>query len=237
MARKLDPTIVEPSIWVPGYELIENLYRSQRTQVYRAVRQADRQNVILKLLHNPEPGLKSLIRFRNQYIVTQRLQHPGILPIETLLPYPNGLALVMPADDTCSLQDYLKNHGQPGLPLADVLTIGIQMADILHYLGEHRVLHKDIKPANILIHPDTLQIQLIDFGLASLLPKEIQELRAPKQLEGTLTYMAPEQTGRMNRGIDYRVDFYSLGVTLYELLTGQPPFSRFSHSHHLLNSK
>lgn len=225
MAPKLRPTIVEPSLRVPGYELRENLYRGSCTQVYRAIRQTDRQIVILKLLHNPEPGLKELVRFRNQYIVTQQLKHPGILQIEALLPYPNGLALVMPAADSCcSLKDYLKTSAQARLPLTNVLAIGIQMADILHYLGEQRVIHKDIKPANILIHPDKLQIQLIDFGLASLLPKEVQELRAPKYLEGTLAYMAPEQTGRMNRGIDYRVDFYSLGVTLYELLTGQRPF-------------
>ena len=224
MARKLRQTIVETSIRVPGYVLIENLYRSKRTQVYRALRQADRQIVILKLLHSLEPDLKELIRFRNQYLITQQLQHPGIGQIKTLLPYQNGLALVMPAEEHCSLNDYLENNVHTGLPLTEVLTIGIQMADVLHYLGEQRVIHKDIKPANILIHPDTLQIQLIDFGLASLLPKETQELRAPKQLEGTLAYMAPEQTGRMNRGIDYRVDFYSLGVTLYELLTGQRPF-------------
>ena len=224
MARKLRQTIVETSIRIPGYEIIENLYRSKRTQVYRAMRQTDRQHVILKLLHSPEPGLKELIRFRNQYVITQQLQHPNILQIEALLPYPNGLALVMPAGEHCSLKDYLENNVQTGLPLTEVLTIGVQMADVLHYLGEHRILHKDIKPANILIHPDTLQIQLIDFGLASLLPKEVQELRAPKYLEGTLAYMAPEQTGRMNRGIDNRVDFYSLGVTLYELLTGQCPF-------------
>ncbi|MFG6102283.1 AAA family ATPase [Leptothoe sp. EHU-05/26/07-4] len=224
MTRKLHQTIVDTSIRIPGYEIIENLYSSKRTLIYRAIRQADQQIVILKLFHNSEPNLKELVRFRNQYLVTRQLQHPGIHQIEALLPYQNGLALVMLADDRCSLKDYLENNVQAGLPLAEVLTIGIQMAEVLHYLGEKRIIHKDIKPANILIHPDTLQIQLIDFGLASLLPKEVQELCAPKHLEGTLAYMAPEQTGRMNRGIDYRVDFYSLGVTLYQLLTGQQPF-------------
>ena len=85
-------------------------------------------------------------------------------------------------------------------------------------------MHKDIKPANILIHPETKQVKLIDFSIASLLPKETQEIQSPNILEGTLAYLAPEQTGRMNRGIDYRADFYALGVTLYQLLTGQLPF-------------
>ena len=113
---------------------------------------------------------------------------------------------------------------QQSLTLTDVLAIALQITDILHDLSQHRVVHKDIKPANILIHPDTKQVKLIDFSIASLLPKETQEIQSPNILEGTLAYLAPEQTGRMNRGIDYRADFYALGVTLYQLLTGQLPF-------------
>jgi serine/threonine protein kinase len=86
------------------------------------------------------------------------------------------------------------------------------------------VIHKDIKPANILIHPETQKVKLIDFSISSLLPKETQTLQTPNVLEGTLGYISPEQTGRMNRGIDYRSDFYSLGVTFYELLNGNLPY-------------
>jgi serine/threonine protein kinase len=84
-------------------------------------------------------------------------------------------------------------------------------------LNQQRIIHKDIKPANILICPETHQVKLIDFSISSLLPKEQQQLINPNVLEGTLAYISPEQTGRMNRGIDYRTDFYSLGVTFYEL--------------------
>lgn len=94
-------------------------------------------------------------------------------------------------------------------------------------MHQHRVIHKDIKPANILIHPESKEIKLIDFSIASVLPKETQEIQNHNNLEGTLAYLAPEQTGRMNRGIDYRSDFYALGVTLYQLLTGCLPF--FAH--------
>ncbi|MEL7354869.1 MAG: protein kinase, partial [Cyanobacteria bacterium J06560_5] len=87
------------------------------------------------------------------------------------------------------------------------------------------IIHKDIKPDNILIHPETSQIKLIDFSIACLLTKERKAFMDPGDLEGTLAYMAPEQTGRMNRGIDYRSDFYAFGITLYELLTGELPFS------------
>ncbi|MGK7928766.1 MAG: AAA family ATPase, partial [Spirulina sp.] len=108
--------------------------------------------------------------------------------------------------------------------IAEFLNIAIQLAEILHQLHQNQIIHKDIKPANILIHPDTQQVKLIDFSISSLLPKETQTLQTPNVLEGTLKYLSPEQTGRMNRGIDYRSDFYSLGVTFYELLTGKLPF-------------
>ncbi|MEM9213567.1 MAG: AAA family ATPase [Cyanobacteria bacterium P01_F01_bin.150] len=110
------------------------------------------------------------------------------------------------------------------LSVKQVLGIAIQLTDVLDGLLQHRIIHKDIKPANILIHPQTQSVKLTDFSIASLLLKEQQSIQNPNVLEGTLAYLAPEQTGRMNRGIDYRADFYALGVTLYELLTGQRPF-------------
>ncbi|MBR8835002.1 MAG: AAA family ATPase [Stigonema ocellatum SAG 48.90 = DSM 106950] len=109
--------------------------------------------------------------------------------------------------------------------LSDFLHIAIQIVVTLDGLYRHRVIHKDIKPSNIVINPVTKEVKLIDFSIASLLPRETQTLTSPKVLEGTLAYISPEQTGRMNRLIDYRTDFYSLGVTFYELLTGQLPFT------------
>ncbi|MHC5828210.1 MAG: serine/threonine protein kinase, partial [Nostoc sp.] len=108
--------------------------------------------------------------------------------------------------------------------LQEFLEIAIALCDTLDILYHQRIIHKDIKPANILINPETKQVKLIDFSIASLLPRETQTLISPNVLEGTLAYISPEQTGRMNRGIDYRTDFYSLGVTFYELLTGELPF-------------
>lgn len=110
-----------------------------------------------------------------------------------------------------------------GLP-ENFSTIAIGLADVLHYLALSGVVHKDIKPANILVHPETGKVNLIDFSIASVLGKEQQQLTNPNVLEGTLAYISPEQTGRMNRQIDYRTDFYGLGVTFFELLTGKLPF-------------
>jgi predicted ATPase/signal transduction histidine kinase len=141
--------------------------------------------------------------------------------------------LVMADFGGSSLREYSQTNC---LELEEILIIALQLVQILHDLHQNRVIHKDIKPDNILIHPETKQVQLIDFSIASLLPKETQEIKNPNQLEGTLAYLAPEQTGRMNRGIDYRADFYALGVTLFELFAKQLPFEsddpmELVHSH------
>ncbi|MEG4216803.1 AAA family ATPase [Microcoleus sp. Pol14C6] len=111
------------------------------------------------------------------------------------------------------------------LPIAQFLNIAVQLAKALEFLHQNHIIHKDIKPANIIINSATMQVKIADFSIASRLNKETPNLTNPDRLEGTLAYMSPEQTGRMNRGVDYRSDFYSLGVTFYELLTGKLPFT------------
>ncbi|GAB4284974.1 MAG: AAA family ATPase [Oscillatoriaceae cyanobacterium] len=207
---------------IEGYAITEQLYAGSRTLVYRGVQANSQRPVVIKVLRQAYPSFSELVQFRNQYSITKNLNIPGIVRPLSLETYGNGYALVMADDGSISLQKYAQL--QP-LTLQKVIEIGRQLADIIHQIHQNRVIHKDIKPANILINPGTQQVQLIDFSIASLLPKENQEIQNPNLLEGTLAYLAPEQTGRMNRGIDYRTDFYSLGVTLYELLTGQLPFT------------
>lgn len=206
---------------IAGYRLTEQLYSGSRTAVYRAVQEREQRTVIIKILHKEYPSFSELLQFRNQYTITQNLKIPGIVAPDCLTPYGNSYALIMEDFGGVSLRDYCQHHS---LSLADFLAIALQLVDILQDLYQHRVIHKDIKPANILIHPESKQIRLIDFSIASLLPKEMEEVKHPNVLEGTLAYLAPEQTGRMNRGVDYRTDFYALGVTFFELLTRQLPF-------------
>jgi len=207
-------------ITIPGYDTSEQLYDGSRTLVYRAVRKHDLKGVVIKLLKNPYPGFHELLQFRNQYTIAKNLNIPGIVKPLALENQDNGYRLIMADEGYISLQSYVNLC----LNLDEFLSIALQLTDILQGLYQNRVIHKDIKPANILIHPQTKQVQLIDFSISSLLPKETQSIHNPQVLEGTLAYMSPEQTGRMNRGIDYRTDFYSLGVTFYELLTGKLPF-------------
>ncbi len=214
------------AIALAGYHLGETLYQGTRTFVYRGMRNRDGQPVILKVLRNPHPTFNDLVRFRNQYAIARHLDSSYIVQPLALERCGNGYALVMPDDGAIALpHDWQQRPRHCSEFLGEFLAIAMQLADALHDLGQHRIIHKDIKPHNILIHPKTRQVQLIDFSIASLLPKEQQQFANPGRLEGTLAYLSPEQTGRMNRGIDYRTDFYSLGVTLYELLTGERPFT------------
>jgi len=204
-----------------GYHLIKTIYDGMKTVIYQAIREIDNQSVIIKCLKTEYPTFNELVQFRNQYTIAKNIDLEGIVRIYGLENYGNALALIMEDMGGISLSEYTRS--QP-LPFGEFFEMAISIVQTLEVLYSNRIIHKDIKPQNILINPETKQVKLIDFSIASLLPRETQELQSPVSLEGTLAYMSPEQTGRMNRGIDYRTDFYSLGVTFYQLLTGQLPF-------------
>ncbi len=214
--------MVASLVTIPGYHVNEQLYNGSRTLVYRGYRETDFLPVVIKVLKNPYPGFSELVQFRNQYTITKNLNSPLIIQTYSLQAYQNGYALVMEDFGGISLKEWQTRENFPNL--RDFLQIAIALCNALDILYRDRIIHKDIKPANILINPETKQVKLIDFSIASLLPRETQILMNPNVLEGTLSYISPEQTGRINRGIDYRTDFYSLGVTFYELLTGELPF-------------
>src|SRR6476620_4924513 len=131
--------------------------------------------------------------------MTLALEDPGGMPLDRLL-------------------------GRP-LEVSQFLRIAIPLAGALRRVHERGLVHKDIKPANILVEAASGGIWLTGFGIASRLPREHQPPAPPEVIAGTLAYMAPEQTGRMNRSVDSRSDLYALGVTFYEMLTGQLPFT------------
>ncbi|MBW4426601.1 MAG: AAA family ATPase [Nostoc desertorum CM1-VF14] len=212
----------------PGYRLTEQIYLGSKTLVYRGIREQDQKSVVLKLMRNEYPTFAEIAQFRNQYIIAKNLDLPGIVKTYSLESYRNSYVLVMEDFGGISLQDWrLEDRGndENRFSLDEFFNIAIKIASTLEGLHRDRIIHKDIKPANILINPTTNEIKLIDFSIATLLPREIQFVTNPNVLEGTLAYISPEQTGRMNRGIDYRTDFYSLGVTFFQLLTGQLPFT------------
>ncbi len=219
---------------IRGYQITEALYESDNSVVYRAKRLADKQPVILKMLREAYPSPERIAWFKREYEVTRKLNIPGVGSVCNLAYLP-----IKEADQqrwVMELEDFggdsltrllntapeLVNFQQERL--ADFLRLAIEVANILGEVHQQHLIHKDINPSNIIFNPSTKQVKLIDFGISTVLSQENQTFRNPNILEGTLPYISPEQTGRMNRAIDYRTDFYSLGATFYELLTGQVPF-------------
>lgn len=193
--------MVSNRVNILGYHISEELYNGSRTLVYRGYRAIDQLPVVIKLLKNPYPNFNELLQFRNQYTITKNLNSPLIIQTYSLEPYENGYALVMEDFGGISLQEWAIKRGKQ-LSLREFLEVGITLCNALEILYQKQIIHKDIKPSNILINPETKQVKLIDFSIASLLPRETQTIVNYKILEGTLAYISPEQTGRMNRGID-----------------------------------
>jgi len=219
---------------IAGYEYLEKIHDSLITLVYRARRIRDRQPVIIKILKKAYPSSQDIYVFKHQYELMKDLDSEGIIKAYSLEKSNNYIAIV--------LEDFggnsLKKFFQTGkfISLSVFLQISIGLTKALEEVHRRNIIHKDIKPDNIIINERTLKIKLADFSIASLLMQEKYLASNPDRLEGTLAYMSPEQTGRMNRAIDYRTDFYSLGVTFYEMLTRQLPFQttdamELVHSH------
>ncbi len=206
---------------LPGYHILETLQEKASTVVYRGQREHDKQPVIIKLLKADYPSVELITRLKQEYRIPQSLCHPRIVQAISLENYQNRFALVLEDFGGLSLKHLLETIS---LPLESTIEIAIQLAEALEAIHQQGIIHKDIKPSNIIFNPLTQVLKLTDFGIASQLSREVPAIAPPDSLEGTLLYMSPEQTGRMNRAIDYRSDYYSLGITLYELLTGTLPF-------------
>ncbi|HAJ58751.1 MAG TPA: hypothetical protein DCP31_05375, partial [Cyanobacteria bacterium UBA8543] len=208
-------------IKISGYKILEEIYESDRSLVYRGLRNQDAQPVILKVLRQEYPTPEEIARFKLEYEITRKLNLEGVARAYSLEKYQNSLMLILEDFGGESLNKLIINQS---FLLKGFLTIAIQIVDSLGKIHQQNIIHKDINPYNIVFNPTTGQLKIIDFGIATVLSRENQTIRNPNVLEGTLPYMSPEQTGRMNRVMDYRTDFYSLGATFYELLTYQLPF-------------
>ncbi|MBE9184837.1 AAA family ATPase [Microcoleus sp. LEGE 07076] len=228
---------------ISGYDLQELIHQGTNTVIYRAKSTSEKQPVILKILNIDCPTIEQIARFKHQYLIAQHLDSQYIIKAYRLDTFQERLVLVLEDIGGVSLKKWIntldyrlksadnKANNPPAtatnyqLSIRKFLSTAVPLTKALISLHQNQVIHKDIKPDNIIINPQTKQIKIADFSIASRLKKEQTDLKNPDRLEGTLAYMSPEQTGRMNRAVDYRSDFYSLGVTFYELLTGQLPFT------------
>ena len=202
------------------YVVVEHLHDGAVFSLDRARDGVDGSMVVLKRLPADRSEPHERARLRREFELLRRLEVPGVVQARGLEEEAGELRLVLADVGGDTLDARLR---RAPLPLAELLDLALQIAEIVDGVHRRGVLHKDIKPRNILVDPAG-RVQLIDFGIASEAPRELAAFGPPEVLEGTLAYIAPEQTGRMNRPVDARSDLYALGATLYEMLTGRPPF-------------
>ncbi|MHA7131197.1 AAA family ATPase [Algoriphagus namhaensis] len=209
---------------IPGFVVLDLICESPPHILYRATRQEDERAVVIKTLFDKYPKKEYVASLRREHQIIRQLQAKGVIEALDLLSYGNGnLALILEPFGV-SLEDFAKQQAHNRVSIDDFLRFAPQLVKSLAQVHEHGIIHKDLAPRNILIKPGTLEIKLIDFSAASQLRLEHQEGNYSSAIIGSLPYMSPEQTGRMNRDIDYRSDYYSLGISFFQLLTGNLPF-------------
>ena len=211
---------------VPGFRQGVVLHSATDCVVYRAVREADDLPVVLKILASEIPTPRELMRYRQEFKILRSIPVSDyVLQGYDLLETGEAVAIVLEDFGGIALNrcDFVER-----LAIDEVLSLAIAVATGLGQIHAASVIHKDINPGNLLYRRESGLVKIGDFGLASLLSRENPVIGHLEGLEGTPSYISPEQTGRMNRSLDYRTDLYSFGATLYELLAGRPPFAALS---------
>ena len=198
----------------------QEIYTSEKTAVFR-VKSPDGETVILKTLRSEYPDPSDLSEFKHEYEILQKLKNPGIIKAIGIEKYKSGLAIILEDIGGIDLYKIIQSRR---LSLKECVEIMLASTKALSSIHSASIVHRDIKAHNIIYNEKTKELKIIDFGSASLLIKQNSFISMNSSLEGTLAYISPEQTGRMNRTVDYRTDYYSLGVTFYQILTGDIPF-------------
>jgi len=216
------------------YIIGETLYKSRKSLICRAYRNADNHPVILKILTQDYPTPEQIAQFKREYQIAHSLNPEsdadeslvGVVATYSIEKHELGFVIIMEDFGGESLDRWMQSGGinLPNNGMTTFLQLAVDVTEALSQIHQRQIIHKNINPSNIIFNANKEEVKITDFGISTYLSKENPNFINPNMLEGTLAYISPEQTGRMNRAIDYRTDFYSLGVTLYELLTRQLPF-------------
>lgn len=205
---------------INDFDLTDKLHESANSLLYRGLGNQDHQEVMIKVLKADYPSEEEIARFKFEYEVLKNLKGQGTVKAYGFFPCGNGFAIIMEDYHYDTVYKLLKKN----ISIKEFLEIAIAICDALDAIHRHQVIHQDISPYNILYDAKNNKAKIIDFGHASLLEHEDASLQHSEIMPGTLPYVAPELTGRMNRKIDYRADYYSLGVVFYQMLTSELPF-------------
>ena len=205
-----------------GYRIYRQLHRDNSCRISRAVRLQDGRDVIIKQLDRSQCSRDRLSRFQHEYDILSQLGIRGIVEPLEQLSLENGPAAIYADSGSIPLRQLI---AEQKLEWSQWLAVAIRISSLLGRLHEAGITHKQINPDHLLLNPDTGMVELIGFSRSTGLSREQANWHTPDLSQEGLVYIAPEQTGRINRSIDYRSDYYSLGATLYEMMTGRPPFS------------
>ena len=178
-------------------------------------------SVLLLVPTSTQPAPGTLKKMEHEYSLRNELESAWAVRPTALSEHRGQMTLVLEDPGGETLDRFVR---QP-MEIAHFLHLAVDLATALCGLHKRDLIHKDVKPANVVVDPAAGRLRLLGFGIASRIPRERQTPGPPEFIAGSLPYMAPEQTGRMNRSIDSRSDLYALGVTLYEMLTGVLPFT------------
>jgi PAS domain S-box-containing protein len=213
-------------ITFPGYQIFAQIDESARAAIYRGIRERDNQPVILKVLKSEYPTPLELERYQQEYEILQNLDVEGVVRVYGLESYQRTVGLILEDFGGRALSDLMRDRSVAGgeISLREFLQLAIEIVAIIGRIHGAGAIHKDVNLANIGLNPETGELKMFDFSISTLLDWENLNPEHPTDLQGTLAYISPEQTGRTNRSLDYRTDFYSLGVTFYQLLSGRLPF-------------
>lgn len=209
---------------LPGYELLEKIGRGGMARVYKARALRTQRIVAIKVSYPHLAGENDIIaRFHQEQTLTVRLRHPNLVAAFDAGQIGGVPYLVLEFVEGHDLAWFVHRHGS--LPMAEACEVVRQAALGLMHLHKHHLVHRDVKPANLMLSPSG-QVRLLDLGVARHLRVSdlVGQITSHGQCLGTPDYMAPEQCLDCH-AIDGRADIYALGCTLYELLVGQPPFS------------
>lgn len=217
-----------------NYILQEKIQETRNSIIYRGHKENDPQSCIVKVLKTKYPTESEIARFRQEYDLIKGIDLEGVIKTFDIVIHDDGFALILEDFDGVSIKSLLEKKEK--FDLKSFLKISAKIAETLGNLHVKGVIHRDIKPHNILINPVTEAVKITDFGISTTLTHENDEVYNADFIVGTLAYMSPEQTGRMNQTVDYRTDLYSFGVTLFEMITGTMPFKSHDpmeliHSH------
>ncbi|UCH94147.1 MAG: serine/threonine-protein kinase PknK, partial [Candidatus Aminicenantes bacterium] len=209
---------------IAGHVVQEILHQGKNFTVYRSIKENETAPCILKVLDKKTTHkLKITQTLKNEYHFLEQIDSEYVIKAFDWIEDKDRAVIVLEDINGIPLKDEIKKQGF-SFKLEPFIELALQMANGLAAIHGQNIIHKDINPTNIIWNSRTNSLKIIDFNIASKFDTKTSYLGNPEKLQGTLPYISPEQTGRVNRRVDMRSDLYSVGVTFYEMLTGQLPF-------------